>query len=305
MREAAGALRGSVSVHEYSIVQALLEQVERHAAAHRASHVHRVHLRVGALSGVEIPLLASAYAGLSRAQRLCGGGAGDPSRGGALGLSPLRARASRRASDCAAPTATCRRPCARETRSCSSASRWRWSDVRHLRLRRPRASCPSRCRRACSPTTTGAPRHNREHFRAHGLVALNLMGSPGCGKTALLETTARRLLGRRRTARRAERRPRHRRATPRACAPPASRARAITTGSACHLDARMVHDALHDLPTGTTSTCSSSRTWATWSVPPSTTSARRANVVRALGDRGRGQAAQVPGDVPARRPRAC
>jgi hydrogenase nickel incorporation protein HypA/HybF len=48
-------------MHEYSIVQALLEQVERHAAAYRASHVHRLHLRVGALSGVEIPLLASAY----------------------------------------------------------------------------------------------------------------------------------------------------------------------------------------------------------------------------------------------------
>jgi hydrogenase nickel incorporation protein HypA/HybF len=48
-------------VHEYSIVQALLEQVERHAATHRASHVLRLHLRVGALSGVEIPLLASAY----------------------------------------------------------------------------------------------------------------------------------------------------------------------------------------------------------------------------------------------------
>jgi hydrogenase nickel insertion protein HypA len=50
-----------MSVHEYSIVQALLEQVERHATVHRASHVRRVHLRVGALSGVEIPLLASAY----------------------------------------------------------------------------------------------------------------------------------------------------------------------------------------------------------------------------------------------------
>ena len=34
-------------------------------------------------------------------------------------------------------------------------------------------------------------RHNREHFAAHGVVAINLMGSPGSGKTALLEATAR------------------------------------------------------------------------------------------------------------------
>jgi hydrogenase nickel insertion protein HypA len=48
-------------MHEYSIVQALLEQVEQQAAAHRARAVHRLHLRVGELSGVEIPLLAAAW----------------------------------------------------------------------------------------------------------------------------------------------------------------------------------------------------------------------------------------------------
>ena len=31
--------------------------------------------------------------------------------------------------------------------------------------------------------------HNREHFAEHGVLALNLMGSPGAGKTALLEAT--------------------------------------------------------------------------------------------------------------------
>jgi hydrogenase nickel incorporation protein HypB len=35
--------------------------------------------------------------------------------------------------------------------------------------------------------------HNRAHFREHGLVAINLMGSPGAGKTAVLEATARTL----------------------------------------------------------------------------------------------------------------
>jgi hydrogenase nickel incorporation protein HypB len=31
--------------------------------------------------------------------------------------------------------------------------------------------------------------HNREHFDSHGVLAINLMSSPGAGKTALLEAT--------------------------------------------------------------------------------------------------------------------
>jgi len=88
-------------------------------------------------------------------------------------------------------------------------------------------------------------KHNREHFREHGVVAVNLMGSPGSGKTAVLEATARAVGGRCRLAaisgdlatdRDAERL--------RAAGVPSI---AITTGSACHLDAEMVHRALHDL----------------------------------------------------------
>jgi hydrogenase nickel incorporation protein HypB len=88
--------------------------------------------------------------------------------------------------------------------------------------------------------------HNREHFARRGILAVNLMGSPGSGKTAVLESTARALLGRRKlgvlagdleTDRDAERL--------RAVGVPAI---AITTGSACHLDAPMVHRALHELP---------------------------------------------------------
>jgi len=86
--------------------------------------------------------------------------------------------------------------------------------------------------------------HNREHFRERGVLALNLMGSPGCGKTALLEATAARLPGRPlaalsgdlATENDAER-----------LARAGIAARAITTGSACHLDADMVHHALHAL----------------------------------------------------------
>jgi hydrogenase nickel incorporation protein HypB len=89
-------------------------------------------------------------------------------------------------------------------------------------------------------------RHNREHLARHGVVAVNLMGSPGSGKTALLEATARVLNKRVRigalsgdlaTERDAER----------LCAAGIP-AESITTGSACHLDARLVHRALHDLP---------------------------------------------------------
>lgn len=48
-------------MHELSICQALLDQVERIAAEHGASRVERILLRVGPLSGVEAPLLRHAY----------------------------------------------------------------------------------------------------------------------------------------------------------------------------------------------------------------------------------------------------
>jgi hydrogenase nickel incorporation protein HypB len=89
-------------------------------------------------------------------------------------------------------------------------------------------------------------RHNREHFQERGLLAINLMGSPGAGKTAVLEATAAALRGRRRlgalagdleTDRDAQR-------LMRAGIPSVS----ITTGSACHLDAELVHRALHGFP---------------------------------------------------------
>ena len=87
--------------------------------------------------------------------------------------------------------------------------------------------------------------HNRQHFDKHGVLAINLMSSPGAGKTALLEATIQRLgdelsiaviEGDLETENDAERIRRH--------GIPAVQ---ITTGSACHLDAHMVHDALHQL----------------------------------------------------------
>ena len=48
-------------MHEYSIVQALLERVEQEAAARGARRVVRLWVRLGELSGVEPELLATAY----------------------------------------------------------------------------------------------------------------------------------------------------------------------------------------------------------------------------------------------------
>ena len=91
-----------------------------------------------------------------------------------------------------------------------------------------------------------AARHNREHFRDHNVVAVNLMGSPGAGKTAILEATARALGAKARLGVLAG---------DLATENDAVRIRAagilaesITTGSACHLDAEMVHQGLHRLP---------------------------------------------------------
>ena len=87
--------------------------------------------------------------------------------------------------------------------------------------------------------------HNREHFERHNVLAINLMSSPGAGKTALLEATIEALgddvrvavvEGDLETENDAER--------IRAKGVPAIQ---ISTGSACHLDAHMVHTALHDL----------------------------------------------------------
>jgi hydrogenase nickel incorporation protein HypB len=87
--------------------------------------------------------------------------------------------------------------------------------------------------------------HNREHFRAAGVLAVNVMGSPGSGKTALLEATARVWRGARLGALSGDL------ATDldaRRLARAGIASRAITTGQACHLDAAMVHEALHGFP---------------------------------------------------------
>ncbi|ABK48102.1 hydrogenase accessory protein HypB [Shewanella sp. ANA-3] len=86
--------------------------------------------------------------------------------------------------------------------------------------------------------------HNRAHFEAHNITAFNLMSSPGSGKTTLLEhlkeyTTLNYAVieGDLETSRDADR-----------LIAKGIQAHQIQTGSACHLDAFMVHGALHHLP---------------------------------------------------------
>jgi hydrogenase nickel incorporation protein HypB len=86
----------------------------------------------------------------------------------------------------------------------------------------------------------------REHFDAARVLAVNLMGSPGAGKTAVLEATAAALGGHRQLGALAGDLATDRDATRLERA--GIRAHSITTGSACHLDASMVHRALHHFP---------------------------------------------------------
>lgn len=93
--------------------------------------------------------------------------------------------------------------------------------------------------------------HNRAHFDRHNVLAINLMSSPGSGKTTMLERFAELadfrfgvVEGDLETSRDAER--------IKAKGVPAYQ---IQTGSACHLDAFMVHEGLHDMPLETLDVC--------------------------------------------------
>ncbi|MFA7083489.1 MAG: hydrogenase nickel incorporation protein HypB [Arcobacteraceae bacterium] len=85
--------------------------------------------------------------------------------------------------------------------------------------------------------------HNRAHFDKYNVLGINLMSSPGSGKTSLLESFASLadfkfavVEGDLETSKDADR-----------LIAKGIQAVQIQTGSACHLDAFMVHKALHDI----------------------------------------------------------
>ena len=93
--------------------------------------------------------------------------------------------------------------------------------------------------------------HNRAHLNENGILGINLMSSPGSGKTTLLEYLADVasfkfgvVEGDLETERDANRL--------RAKGIPAQQ---IQTGTACHLDAFMVHKGLHDMPLNEIDVC--------------------------------------------------
>lgn len=48
-------------MHEYSLIQSLVERVEAEAAARSASAVHRLSVRIGEHAGVDVDLFKTAY----------------------------------------------------------------------------------------------------------------------------------------------------------------------------------------------------------------------------------------------------
>ncbi|MDX1570103.1 MAG: hydrogenase nickel incorporation protein HypB [Xanthomonadales bacterium] len=87
--------------------------------------------------------------------------------------------------------------------------------------------------------------HNREHFDRAGVLAINLMSSPGAGKTALLEATIERLGGECRIAVvEGDLETENDAVRIRRLGVPAVQ---ICTTTTCHLDATMLHRALHEL----------------------------------------------------------
>jgi hydrogenase nickel incorporation protein HypB len=93
--------------------------------------------------------------------------------------------------------------------------------------------------------------HNRDHFNKKDILAINLMSSPGAGKTALLESLADIaefkfgvVEGDLETSRDADR-----------LKAKNIQAHQIQTGSACHLDAFMVHKALHHIDMDSIDVC--------------------------------------------------
>ena len=296
-------------MHEYTIVQALLDRVAEAARGYDAPRVTEVRVRIGELAGVETALLRKAY-DVFREPTLC--------RDAALVIESAAARWA--CPRCSRDIAGRRRPALRAVRSPGDPGRGRRDRARARRhggaVMCGTCGCSESDRRIVAvdlhdsilAANDRQAAHNREHFRASGTLAINLMGSPGSGKTALLEATAAALGGRRSIAamsgdlatdRDAERL--------RAAGIPAV---AITTGSACHLDAEMVHEVA----------ASSAPRIEAFRIrrpaagrSPLHRECRQPGLPRRLrprpelqrggarGDGGRGQAAQVPGHVPARR----
>ncbi|ARJ57074.1 hydrogenase nickel incorporation protein HypB [Campylobacter cuniculorum] len=88
-------------------------------------------------------------------------------------------------------------------------------------------------------------KHNRAHFNEAKVLCINLMSSPGSGKTTLLEETIKAFKGKMNIA--VIEGDLETNNDSKRVSEAGAKAYQITTGQSCHLDAFMVHQALHHL----------------------------------------------------------
>ena len=202
-------------MHELSVCQALLAQVAQIVSDHGAAAVERITVEVGRLSGTEPALLARAFE-FARA--------GTCASSAALSIQVIEITVHCLSCGAQSQAKPNRLLCAM-----CGAYGTRVVGGDELRLDRWSCPCRVRCRlqrhdpargvismcKTCGCTVTRAnthleherhgqvievlqdllahnhrvAAHNREHFEANGVLAINLMSSPGAGKTSLLEAT--------------------------------------------------------------------------------------------------------------------
>jgi hydrogenase nickel incorporation protein HypB len=262
-------------VHELSVCQALLKQVTDIAMNRGASAVQRIAIEVGPLCGVEPALLARAFEALRVGS--CAAQAVLSIESPAVSIRCLSCDAQSCVSRIdwyAAHAGIFERESWRGTNCDCVASSCAFRSHSPLQFTDSTQREKSMCQTCgCSLNVQGADStlghepgssvvidvlqnllaandrlaaHNREHFDEHGVLAINLMSSPGAGKTALLEATIMALRSRYRIAViEGDLETDNDAVRIRAHGVPAVQ---ITTGTACHLDAQLVHRALHELP---------------------------------------------------------
>jgi Zn finger protein HypA/HybF involved in hydrogenase expression len=197
-----------------SICQALLAQVADIALEHNADAVERIFIEIGPLAGVEPALLERAFS-FARAGS-CAADAVLSIESTDVSISCLACGAQSQNSAQSPAVRRMRRiPHADlgnelrlrrvELRTPQGAQRTPHSGIRNRPCAKPVAAALRRKLLIVAPpgqqrrggrvlqdllaANNQAARHNRAHFDAHGVLAINIMSSPGAGKTALLEAT--------------------------------------------------------------------------------------------------------------------
>ena len=159
-------------MHEYSIVAALVERAEEEAKQAGAITIGRIQVQIGDLAGVERELFRTAFDTFKHG--ICASTALDIVRTAGDGDRP---RASRNGGALMCGTCGCGDP-ELVNGEASGASRGAVASGMPVSVDVHESLLTGNDQRAA---------HLRQHFAEDGVTALNLMGSPGSGKTSLLE----------------------------------------------------------------------------------------------------------------------